>query len=181
MVYVALLRGINIGGRSKVEMPRLKQVFEAAGCQNVVTYINSGNIIFSDERLAAALVPLLEKAILNEFGLAVRIVLRDYPNIHALCKAIPSDWTNDSQQKTDILFLWPELDNPHVIDSVLHDPAVENVLYIDGALVWNVGRENITRGSGAKLVKTDLYQHITVRNVNTVRKLQSLMEKLQST
>lgn len=46
MVYVALLRGINVGGNNKIDMKLLKQTFEQAGMNDVVTYINTGNIIF---------------------------------------------------------------------------------------------------------------------------------------
>lgn len=45
--YIALLRGINVGGKNKIAMPELKKMFEEIGYQNVVTYINSGNIVFS--------------------------------------------------------------------------------------------------------------------------------------
>jgi uncharacterized protein (DUF1697 family) len=46
MIYVDLLRGVNVGGKGKVEMSRLQDVFERLGYINVVTYINSGNVIF---------------------------------------------------------------------------------------------------------------------------------------
>ena len=49
MTYVALLRGINVGGNNKVEMARLKKVFESLGFINVRTYINSGNVIFDTD------------------------------------------------------------------------------------------------------------------------------------
>ena len=71
MTYVALLRGINVGGHAKVEMPRLKQLFITLGCTDVMTYINSGNVIFSDGRTAKELSLLIEAAMLAEFGLAV--------------------------------------------------------------------------------------------------------------
>jgi uncharacterized protein (DUF1697 family) len=47
---------------------------------------------------------------------------------------------------------------------------------LPGALIWNIGRENVTRGGGVKLIKTDLYKQMTVRNINTVRKLNELMK-----
>ncbi len=46
MIYVALLRGINVGGKNKIDMKLLKQTFERVGMNDVVTYINTGNIIF---------------------------------------------------------------------------------------------------------------------------------------
>jgi uncharacterized protein (DUF1697 family) len=75
------------------------------------------------------------------------------------------------------MFLWDEIDNKDILDKVVIKPDIENVLYIDGALVWNIGRENVTRGGGVKLIKTDLYRHMTVRNINTVRKLNEMMRE----
>jgi uncharacterized protein (DUF1697 family) len=178
MVYVALLRGINVGGKAKVEMPKLKLAFESLGCENVSTYINSGNVIFSDKRPAKELVPLTETAIAKDFGLEVRVVLRNLENIQKLCREIPARWTNDSQQKTDVLFLWDEIDSADILDKVVINPEIENARYIAGALVWNIGRENVTKGGGVKLIKTDFYRHMTARNINTVRKLYDLMRMI---
>lgn len=52
MVYIALLRGINVGGKNKIDMKMLKQTFEKAGMYDVLTYINTGNIIFSSSELS---------------------------------------------------------------------------------------------------------------------------------
>jgi len=177
MVYVALLRGINVGGKTKVEMPKLKALFEELGCENVSTYINSGNVIFQDERSANTLVSLIEEAITKTLGLNIRVVLRDSENISKLCREIPESWANDKEQKTDVLFLWDEIDSPNIIKKVVINPKIENARYIDGALVWNIGRENVTRGGGIKLIKTDFYKHMTARNINTVRKLYSLINE----
>lgn len=68
MIYVALLRGINIGGRNKINMKELKRSFERIGMLNVVTYINSGNIIFEDPvHSEAEIVQLLEDVIFSRF------------------------------------------------------------------------------------------------------------------
>jgi uncharacterized protein (DUF1697 family) len=181
MVYVALLRGINVGAKTRVEMLKLKAVFESLGCEHVSTYINSGNVIFSDSRAAKKLAPLIEKAIEKKFRLPVRIVLRDLKNIQKLCKEIPASWSNDQEQKTDVLFLWDEIDSPNILDKVVVKPEIENARYIAGALVWNIGRQNVTRGGGVKLIKTDFYRHMTARNINTVRKLYELMRQIEVT
>jgi uncharacterized protein (DUF1697 family) len=61
--YVALLRGINVGGNNRVEMTKLKKVFEELGFADVSTYINSGNVIFSSQRKDAEHFPgEIEKA-----------------------------------------------------------------------------------------------------------------------
>lgn len=66
MTYVALLRGINVGGTNTVSMKELRDVFVEAGMTAAKTYINSGNVVFSTRRRARAqLVSVLERAIRN--------------------------------------------------------------------------------------------------------------------
>ena len=178
MIYVALLRGINVGGKAKVEMPKLKKVFEALGCKNISTYINSGNVIFEDGRSEKALTAVIELAIKEKLGLSVPIVLRSLKQIRTLHDAIPVEWTNDTLQKTDVHFLWRSIDNKDILNKVVIKPQLENVLYVEGALVWNIGRKDVTRGGAIKLIETELYRSMTIRNVNTVRKLYSLMNAL---
>lgn len=175
MRYVALLRGINVGGNNKVEMLQLKHVFEELGCGDVVTYINSGNVVFTDNRSGVELVKFVEKAIKEEFGLEIPVVIRDQQNIQALCRKIPPDWTNDKKLRTDAMFLWEEIDNKDILKKIKINPEIENAFYFEGALVWHIGRQNVTRGAAIKLINTDLYKHMTIRNINTVRKLNELM------
>lgn len=175
MIYVALLRGINVGGNTKVEMKKLKASFESLGLSNIVTYINSGNVIFSDPRSSTELTPLIEQVIKKDFDLDVRVVLRDRDNIATLAQKIPTGWTNDDKLKTDVMFLWDEIDDPAILKKVAINSMIENALYLPGALVWNIGRQNVTRGGGIKLIKSDLYKHMTIRNINTVRKLNEMI------
>jgi uncharacterized protein (DUF1697 family) len=176
--YVALLRGINVGGKTKVEMATLRDVVAAVGCDDVRTYINSGNVLFTDARSPGTLAPLIETAIEDEFGFPVAVQLRDLRAVRRLCDAIPDDWTNDKQQKTDVMFIPAQLDKPGLLDSIAHKPEIENVLHAPGAIVWNISRENQTRGSATKLARSELYRRMTIRNVNTVRKLRELLEEL---
>jgi len=97
-VYVALLRGVNVGGRGKVDMRELKRQVESLGCADVSTYINSGNVIFRDRRAASTLRRLLEAE------LGRRVAVRSLAQIQALCRRIPADWGNDKEQKTDVGF-----------------------------------------------------------------------------
>jgi uncharacterized protein (DUF1697 family) len=97
-VYVALLRGVNVGGRGKVDMRELKRQVESLGCSDVSTYINSGNVIFRDRRAASTLTRLLEAE------LGRRVAVRSLAQIQALCRRIPADWGNDKEQKTDVGF-----------------------------------------------------------------------------
>lgn len=66
MNYVALLRGVNVGGKNKVSMSELKVCFEDLGYQNVSTYINSGNILFTSSKSAAALAKEIEATLIKK-------------------------------------------------------------------------------------------------------------------
>src|SRR5882757_2770930 len=113
MIYVALLRGINVGGNSRVDMKQLKAAFEQAGMSSVTTYINSGNVIFVDKsHTPQALVQKLEKIIEKEFGFAVKVLLRDIRTIKAIVAALPDTWKNDDTMKCDVMFLWEAVDSP---------------------------------------------------------------------
>lgn len=174
MKYVALLRGINVGGKTKVEMPRLKAAFEKLGRSEVRTYINSGNVIFSDERPLSELNKIIEPALEKEFGFNIPVVLRDQKNISMLCKKIPADWDN-KEQRTEVMFLWEEVDGREAIKNLTINPDIENLVYLPGALVWNIDRAHYKQGSGPKIIKSEFYKKMTGRNINTVRKLNELL------
>ena len=178
--YVALLRGINVGGNAKVEMPRLVKLFETVGCGSPKSYINSGNIIFMSDREPDELALDLEAAIAKEFKLTVPVLVRSQVLIDKLCQEIPESWTNGSagSQTTNVLFLWDSVMAPNVLDTIAHKPEIERLRYIDGVVVWNVDRVNARRSSLSKLIANPIYKFMTVRNINTVRKLKKLLDEL---
>jgi len=176
MVYVALLRGINVGGNRKVDMKRLKGVFERAGMDDVRTYINSGNVIFKSESSdVGGLVAVLEGAIEADVGFPVRVLLRDADTIGAMAKALPDSWANDQTAKCDVIFLGKEMDSPSILEELTIKPEIDDVRYVPGALLWRVERPLVTRSGLMKLVGTELYAQATIRNCNTLRKLDDLM------
>lgn len=179
MIYLALLRGINVGGNNKVEMKRLKSVFERAGMAAVSTYINSGNVIFqSDTTNETELAATLEKAIEQAFGFHVKVLIRSHATMRMIASELPDDWVNDTTMKTDVMFLWEGYDTPGVLKQVTVKPGLDRVKYVPGALLWSVDRPNVTRSGLLKIIGTDLYRHMTVRNCNTFRKLVSLMDAM---
>lgn len=177
-MYVALLRGINVGGANKVDMRQLKTVFEGAGMTSVATYINSGNVVFSSKiRVRSRLVGLLEKAIAKRFSFTVRVLVRDLKSMRAVVKALPSHWTNDETMKCDVMFLWDDIDRPSIVNELPTKPEIDDLRYASGALIWRVDRMNVTKSGMMRLVGTPLYKQMTVRNCNTARKLLELMER----
>jgi uncharacterized protein (DUF1697 family) len=174
--YIALLRGINVGGKNKVEMMKLKSVFENAGFDNVLTYINSGNVIFeSNEKDVDTLILEIKKILRESFNFDIKVLIRNSCNIGRLAKKIPGDWQNDSVQKTDVLFLWDDFDNKKSLSLIKQVAGIDNVLYISGAIVWNIKVKEWGKSGMNKFIASELYKNMTARNVNTVRKLADLM------
>ena len=174
--YVALLRGINVGGNSLVSMKELKSCFEELGFQDVKTYINSGNIIFKDSRKSLpGLVKLIESGIKAHRKMDIRVIVKSKDDIAAICKKIPAEWVTDTLMRTDVMFLWEEVDSPEVISAIAINPKVDNLLHVKGALIWNVARENYSKSKLPKIIGTRFYKNMTARNANTTRKLLELM------
>lgn len=177
MRYVALLRGINVGGKNKVEMAKLVETFNRVGATDVSTYINSGNVIFSDDRSPDDLAEALEDAIEEDFGLRIKVLLCAEESLRAIAAGVPDSWVHDQTMKTNVMFLWDEVDSPRVLNDLGAKEGLDEVEYTPGAVIWRVDAENLTRSGTAKLAGTKVYQSMTVRNINTVRKLVALLDE----
>jgi len=78
--------------------------------------------------------------------------------------------------RCDVMFLWPDVDNPHVLDGLKIRPELEDVVYTPGAIIWRIDRVNATKSGLVKIIGTPLYRQLTGRNSSTARKLLDLME-----
>lgn len=179
--YVVLLRGINVGGNNRVPRAEFKEVLEGLGFQSVVTYINSGNAVFSSNTEPEA--SNIQAAMEKHFGFAIPTLVLSAKKIQTIAAAIPSDWTNDaprpdkSGQKSDVLYLFDDINTPNIIEKLGHKPEIETMIYVDGAVITNITRANQSRGSLQKLVSRDreLYGQVTIRNITTAKKLAELV------
>lgn len=179
MRYVVLLRGVNVGGNHRVPKVEFQAVLESLGFRDVVIYLNSGNAVFSSEHE-----PRLEDiqaALEKRFAFRIPTLLLSGEKVKTIAKAIPVEWTNDapkpdrSGQKSDVLYLFDEINTPNVLEELGYKPDIETMVYVDGAVLANITRTNQPKGSLQKLIDTKLYSHMTVRNVNTARKLAELV------
>jgi uncharacterized protein (DUF1697 family) len=176
MIQVALLRGINVGGSHKVPMSDLKRVFQEVGLTEVVTYINSGNVVFeAPQQSELELAVSLEDTLESEFGFRPRVLVRSGQDIRAIADAIPPDWTNGPQMKADVVYLLDGVDPAAASRQLDPREGVEHVIFAPGAFIWMVSRPDATRSRLQSMVGTPLYQQATVRNVNTARKLAALV------
>jgi uncharacterized protein (DUF1697 family) len=175
MYYIALIRGINVGGNNKVDMKTLAEIFGLLGFNAVKTYINSGNVLFeSDNPSTNKLVEIIQDKIKEVFGIQVKVLVLSTSKLEEICSSINLEWLNNEEMKTDVMFLPPEIDSPEVLKELKHDPEKENLIYVPGALVWNILRVNYDQGMVPKFIGSKLYTQITARNINTVRKLSAL-------
>ena len=179
MKYAILLRGVNVGGNHKVPNPEFRQVLESLGFSDVVTYINSGNAVASHSNAPSR--HDVQKALSEHFGFDIPTLVIPGPQIQAIAAAIPSEWTNDSPKpdksgnKSDVLYLFEELDTPDAPQRLNYNPANEQMMYVKGAIIATITRKNQHRYSLLKVIGTGLYGYMTVRNVNTARKLAELV------
>jgi uncharacterized protein (DUF1697 family) len=88
-VYVALLRGVNIGAKNRVNMADIKQMCESLGLSRVETYIQSGNVIFESEETEDVLRNSIEKAIKETFGFNAAVILRTAGELERIVRAYP--------------------------------------------------------------------------------------------
>ena len=175
MRYIALLRGINVGGNTMISMAELTKSFVALGFENVVSYINSGNLAFdarkADER---KLVARLEKAIESDFGKKVSVMVREQGHIEQVLANNPYEGEFESHKEMHVLFLAAELApdaRRSLADAV---PTGERFSVVGREIYCHLPRGVIDsflgRGQFEKIVKIP----VTARNWRTVQKLAEL-------
>lgn len=171
MKFVALLRGINVGGKHQVTMTELKHLFETLGFHSVSTYINSGNVKFSSPLSPPVIRQKLELNFKLAFGFNIPTLVKTEKEMLAIVKAIPKTWENNSLQKSDIAYLFPEIDTPNTVSQLPLNPNYVDIRYIKGAILWNIKRINYGRSHLNKLAGHKLYKFMTIRNLNTAKAL----------
>jgi uncharacterized protein (DUF1697 family) len=175
MRYVALLRGINVGGNNKVAMAELRETVARIGGEDVRTHINSGNVIFDHRgRSPTRMATKVEQAIAEDLGVEIKVLVITAPELARIAGEIPSSWTNDRTMRTDVIFLWDEVDTPEVIGDLPVRDGVDEVTYVPGAVLWRIDSADRNKSGKGKLVGSAIYRSMTIRNVNTVRKLVEL-------
>jgi uncharacterized protein (DUF1697 family) len=175
-LFVALLRGINVGGNNMISMSSLKASFERMSFTDVTTYINSGNIIFrakdSDARkLEAKIQRMLER----EYKLGCKVVVRSFTEMDALVKSLPKTW-GDEGWKYNVIFLRHSIDSESILDTLNAKPEIEEVVYRPGTLLWSAKVSDASRTAMQKLPGQKIFQEMTARNLNTTKKIYELMK-----
>ena len=177
MKYIALLRGINVGGKNKVSMSDLKSCFENAGFLNTMTYINSGNVIFdSEEQSTTKLVKKCEEIIEKEFGFPISLVLIDVNTLKEALEHVPEWWGDDPNSKHNTIFvLQPATAKEVIAEAGKIRPEYEQLYAYKEIIFWSAPLKTFSRTRWSKVVGTKAYQNITIRNANTTKRLLKLV------
>ena len=184
-IYIALLRGINVGGKNIVKMVDLRQVFEALGFCEVQTYIQSGNVLFKSNEEEEPLRKKIEHAIEVAFGFSVSVILRTVEDLGDIISNCPFSVEEilEAESKSEGESLYVSL--------MLHAPTQEKIeglkVYssdsekyrIEGREVFLLFRNSIRNSKLANnLQKLDV--PATVRNWKTINKLFVLAKSMEN-
>lgn len=177
-VFVALLRGVNVGGNNMISMKSLKESFENLGFANVTTYINSGNIIFkTKEADPRKLETKIEQMLEREYELTSKVVVRSLSEMESVVKNLPKNWGADKDWRYNVVFLRHSIDSDKILDELEVRKDIEAVFYRPGVLLWSSQMGALKGTEGLKFSSRKMAQELTVRNTNTTRKLCDLMKK----
>jgi uncharacterized protein (DUF1697 family) len=178
--YVALLRGINVGGKNLIKMAELKACFESLGFQNVRTYIQSGNVLFStDEPDQASLTSQIEDALSKNFNYQSRVVVRSDQEMKAIVANAPKGFGNDpATYRYDVIFLKEPLTAAEAMQSVTTKEGVDQAFAGNGVLYFSRLISKATQSRLTRIIGLPVYQSMTIRNWNTTTRLLEMMEAI---
>ena len=183
-VYVALLRGINVGGKNIIKMADLKRVFESIGLFEVKTYIQSGNVLFKSNEAEDSLCNKIEHEIEVAFGIPVKVILRTAAELEEIILNCP--FSEDEVTEAETLSQAESL----YVALLAHNPLMEKIECIDvyrseSDKYQIVGREvyllfhHSIRNSKLANNLYKLNVPTTVRNWKTLSKLAQLSKTME--
>jgi len=175
--YVALLRGINVGGNNVIRMADLRVCLEADGFADVRTYIQSGNVVFTASRSAATLTARLERALSAGFGYEATVAVRSARQFREIVDAAPEGFGVDRERyRSDVLFLIPPLTPARAIADVPTREGVDRAWTGPGVLYFDRLASRASQSRLSKIVSLPIYRSLTIRNWATTCKMLEMVE-----
>ena len=181
--YIALLRGINVGGNNIIKMEMLKQCFVDMGFSDVKTYIQSGNVIFKTQDTdKSILIETIENQLLKIFSLEIIVAIFTTTEWIEIVENAPKDFGSEPETfRYDVWFLLPAVTANDIMPIIRLREGIDflqagkNTIYVS-RLISEASRSYLT-----KIIQTPVYKNITIRNWNTTRKLLELAINKQKT
>ena len=175
--YVALLRGINVGGKNLIKMPALKACFEADGFPNVSTYIQSGNVLFeSADGSSSKLTRRIEEMLAEAFDYVPTVVVRNRRQMRGIVERAPKGFgTEPKEYRYDVFFLREPLTGTAAMKHLPMNPAVDRAHAGTGVLYVSRLAAKATQSRLNRIISSPIYPRVSIRNWNTTTKLLELM------
>lgn len=178
MKYVLLLRGINVGGKNKVAMSDLKDMISKLGYENVITYINSGNIIF-DANDNKEIVRVKISHMLETFPFSINKVILTQEEYLEEISNLP-EWWSEELFRRDVLFYSDKVDYSVMKERIKMMPLNDEMVHFGKrAVFWGKCNEKnyLSTSYHKLLMKESFYKSITIRNARTFEKIIELLSK----
>ena len=178
MKYVLLLRGINVGGKNKVAMSDLKEMISRLGYKNIITYINSGNIIFETNDKKEIVKDKISQ-ILDTFSFPINKVILTRQEYLEEAANLP-EWWSEELFRRDVLFYSDEVDYSVMKERIKMMPLNDEMVHFGKrAVFWGKYNEKnyLSTSYHKLLMKESFYKSITIRNARTFEKISELLSK----
>jgi uncharacterized protein (DUF1697 family) len=175
--YVALLRGINVGGKNIIKMAALSECFASQGFRDIATYIQSGNVVFSAAGGPAELIRRIEAALATTFSYQASVMLRSRKQMQDVVGRAPAGFgTQPAKYRYDVLFLKPDVTAAAALKLVPTRPGVDEAHAGTGVVYFSRLIAKATQSRLGKVASMPIYQSMTIRNWNTTTALLRLMD-----
>lgn len=173
--YIALLRGINISGKNKLSMPELKSRITELGYIEVLTYLNSGNVIFTArENEESILADTIRAMIRERFGLDIPVFVMLQEKLEALLGKAPDWWgTGDKERYDNLIFVMPPAAAQSISEKI-GEPTkeLEQISICENSIFWSFDRKKYAKATWwKKTASPGIGEFITIRTANTLRKI----------
>lgn len=178
-VHVALLRGINVGGKNLIRMPALKECFESDGFEDVVTYIQSGNVLFRATGSASTLATRIEDMLGKTFDhYKAWVVVRSHAQMRAIVEEAPERFGSDPETFLyDVVFLKAPLTARSALKEIPTKEGVDEVYGGRGVVYFSRLKAKATSSRINRVASLPIYQNMTIRNWNTTTRLLRMMNE----
>ena len=175
--YVALLRGINVGGKNKVPMADLREALEEDGFSAVRTYIASGNVLFETSDPAKELEQRIEAAVERRFGLPIVVAVRSERALRSVVSSAPEGFgTQPDRFHSDTIFLRSPLTAAQAMKVVRLRDGVDQAWTGRGVLYFARLSAQRTKSRMSSIVATPEYANMTIRSWKTTVKLVEMLD-----
>lgn len=176
--YVALLRGLNVGGKNKVSMAALKELFSRK-YKNVETHGNTGVIFFDTEEMVS--IYDIETDFQRMFGFKIGVYLLSDMDVYMLNDMLPLEWNKDKKWRHNVLFLLNGVKAEQICPNTeSYDENFDKVEIHDNVIFWSSNfttRQLYYKSDYRKILNHPNYCDLTIRNGNTFSKMVSILKR----